>query len=313
MAWFIVMALLALSMVGCLIFAFLAKKRISEETQEIKQGTRRVRNVELWVFPLSLGIAGVMFIFGLVLTLTQVIYAQDPGQASVLVSFTGEVEGINYETGLHAKAPWSNRIEYDIRNNTLSYVGTDGNNDNYTGGDVNGPQITFQDSNGVSGNIDLNVRYSVRGDAVGNIYNEYKTQQEFVNATLAPDVRAKTREILSKYSTSQVYNERDTIQPALIKTLQESWEKLGVDVEEIYLQEVRYPDNVVNSFAQAQAARAEVEKAKAEQEKAKIESETNLIKTQALTKEVLKEKLIEAIKNGNGTYVLGDLDLALGV
>lgn len=273
----------------------------------------------LWNYPTATGwgfiAAGIVFILtGGGIMVANCIYAQDPGQASVLVSFTGEVQGITYEPGLHFKNIWDNRIEYDIRNNTLSYVGTDGNTDNYTGGNVSGPQITFQDANGVSGNIDLNIRYSVRGDAVGEIYNEYKTQQEFVNATLAPDVRSTTREILSKYTTSQVYNERDTIQPKLVEALQKNWDKLGVNIEEVYLQEVRYPQTVVDAFANAQSARAKVEMAKAEQEQAKIEAETNKIKSTALTDEILKEKLIDAIKHGSGTYVLsGNSNLALGL
>lgn len=254
-----------------------------------------------WV---AVGIGIGCLVVGVGILIFKSVYTQDPGQASVIVSFTGQVEGINYEPGLHLKAPWSNRIEYDIRNNTLSYVGTDGNNDNYVGGDVSGPQITFQDKNGVTGNIDLNVRYSVRGNAVGEIYNEYKTQQEFVNATLAPDVRAKTREVLSKYDTSQVYNERDSIKPELVKALQEGWENLGVDIEEIYLQEVRYPQSVVDSFANAQSAKIAVETAKANQEKARVEAETNKIKSTALTDAILKEKLIDAIRNGSGTYVI---------
>lgn len=255
---------------------------------------------------LATGIGICSLIVGISIILSKSIYTQDPGQASVIVAFTGQVEGINYEPGLHLKAPWSNRVEYDIRNNTLSYVGTDGNTDNYIGGDVNGPQITFQDKNGVTGNIDLNVRYSVRGNAVGEIYNEYKTQQEFVNATLAPDVRAKTREVLARYDTSQVYNERDSIKPELIKALQGDWDNLGVDIEEIYLQEVRYPQSVVDSFANAQSAKIAVETAKANQEKARVEAETNRIKSTALTDAILKEKLIDAIRNGSGTYVIGD-------
>lgn len=272
--------------------------------------TRKLHQ-ELHFYPLA--VSGGAFVIAIFAFFFATLYAQDPGQASVLVSFTGVVEGISYEPGMHFKAPWTNRVEYDIRNNTLSYVGTDGNTDNYTGGDVSGPQITFQDKNGVTGNIDLNVRYSVRGDAVNNIYNEYKTQQEFVNATLAPDVRSKTREILSKYDTAQVYNERDKIQPVLRQALQDSWNTLGVDIEEIYLQEVRYPQTVVDSFANAQSAKVAVEMAKANQEKARVEAETNMIKSQALTEPVLKEKLIEALRYGNGTYVIGGSDFAIGL
>ena len=242
------------------------------------------------------------------------VYTQDPGQASVLVSFSGQIEGVNYDAGLHFKAPWSKRITYDVRNNTLSYVGTNGNTDNYVGGDVSGPQITFQDANGVTGNIDLNIRYSVQGGAVGDIYKEYKTQEEFINATLAPDVRATTRKVLSRYSTKEVYDNREATQKELIKELTESWEKIGVDVEEVYLQEIRYPDNVVEAFAGAQAAKAEVETAKAQQEKAKVEAETNKIKTEALSSEILQEKLIDAIRNSNGnTFVIGEEMLSIGV
>lgn len=241
------------------------------------------------------------------------LYTQDPGQASVLVSFTGEVQGINYDTGLHFKAPWTHRVEYDIRNNTLSYVGTDDNNSDHAGGDVTGAQITFQDADGVTGNIDLVIRYSIRGEAVGDIYNEYKTQQEFVHATLAQDVRSQTREILSKYNTLKVYSDRDDIKDALYSKLSDRWDKLGVDIEEAYLQEVRYSDSVKAAFDAAQTARTKVETAKAEQEQAKIEAETNKIKSQALSNAILKEKLIEAIKNGNGTYIIDTNNIAIGV
>lgn len=258
------------------------------------------------------GLCGLALVLGITCLFS--FYTQDPGQASVLVSFTGSVQSINYETGLHIKAPWTSRVTYDIRNNTLAYVGASGNIDNYTGGDVSGPQITFQDANGVSGNIDLNIRYSVRGNAVGDIYNEYKTQQEFVNAVLAPEVRAKTREILSQYETSQVYSNRDVIKAAFIQGLQEKWDSVGVDVEDIYLQEVRYPDSVVNAFADAQSARAKVEMAKADQERAKVEAETNRIKAQALDSRILTEKMIDAIRYSNGnTFVIGDEMVSIGV
>lgn len=309
----IIAILLILVAVGAFIAARWLNRFEKREDEEIEQGKRRARELMPGAWKIATGVGGVSLFIAVCVLVALSIYTQDPGQASVIVSFTGEVEGISYEPGLHAKAPWSSRIEYDIRNNTLSYVGTDGNTDNYTGGDVSGPQITFQDKNGVTGNIDLNVRYSVRGDAVNNIYNEYKTQQEFVNATLAPDVRAKTREVLSHYDTAQVYNERDKIQPVLRQALQEGWESLGVDIEDIYLQEVRYPQTVIDSFANAQAAKIAVETAKANQEKARVEAETNKIKTEALSDQVLKEKLIDAIRNGSGTYVLGGSDFAIGL
>lgn len=260
---------------------------------------------------LKYGIPIIALLAGGVLTAFKSIYTQDPGNASVLVSFTGAVDSIDYATGLRIKAPWTRRVTYDIRNNTLSYVGQSGSTDSYTGGDVSGPQITFQDANNVSGNIDVTIRYSIRGEAVENIYNEFKTQEEFVNATLAPDVRATVREVLSHFDTSEVYGSRDAVKAALTKQLGENWDTLGVNIEEVYLQEVRYPDSVVNAFASVQTAQAGVERAKAEQEQARVEAETNNIKSAALSDAILQEKLIDAIKNGNGTYIINTDNIAV--
>lgn len=310
MFYIITTIILTIVFLGCGIGALAAYKKYEQAKKDNYSIVED--DASIWLVGCGLTAIVALVIAGII-TALNLFYTQDPGQASVLVSFTGQVEGINYETGFHTKAPWTNRVEYDIRNNTLSYVGATGNKDSYTGGSVSGPQITFQDANSVTGNIDINVRYSIRGNAVGDIYNEYKTQQEFVNATLAPAVRSITREVFSKYGTAQVYNERETIQPELVRAIQANFEKHGVDVEEVYLQEVRYPDNVVQSFANAQAARAEVETAKAQQEKAKIEAETNKIKSTALTNPVLKEKLIDALKNGKGTYIIDTNNISVGV
>lgn len=309
MLWIVLMMLAAMIIVAALALARVFKQKSQIETTDYS------RNEDIVIERGSLVVAGAAAIVALLVTIFCSIYTQDPGQASVLVSFTGKVSGINYESGIHVKAPWSSRVEYDTRNNTLAYIGpADTVKEDYSGGSVSGPRITFQDANGVSGNIDLNVRYSIRGNAVGDIYNEYKTQQEFVNAVLAPSVRATTREILSNYDTAKVYNNRDEIKASLMIALQESWDKSGVDVEDIYLQEVLYPDSVTNAFASAQSARAEVEKAKADQEKAKIEAETNKIKAQALDSRILTEKMIDAIKTSNGnTFVIGDEMVSIGV
>lgn len=239
-------------------------------------------------------------------------YTQDPGQASVLTTFN-RVSHIDYTSGLRFKAPWQERIIYDIRNNTLNFVGPSGNKDSYSGGDVSGPQITFQDANGVTGNIDLNARYSISPDTINTLYQDFKSQEEFVNTVITPTIRSLVREAIARYDTTAVYESRDQLTRALTVQLAQQLGTYGVELEELYLQEVRYPDEVVQSFTRAQAAKAEVDVAKAEQEKAKVEAETNKIKSSQLTDAILKEKLIEAIRNGNGTYIIDTNNISVGV
>jgi regulator of protease activity HflC (stomatin/prohibitin superfamily) len=256
------------------------------------------------------GLAGTLGVWA-ILSLFCGMYTQGPGEASALVSFSGEVVGMNYDQGIQWKAPWVSREVYDIRNNTLSYVAD--STEDYTGGDAKGPQITVQDKDGATANIDVNVRYSIRGDAVEGIYREFKTQQVFVNNVLGNDVRATVRKIAAKFGTVEMFNKRDDIKKAIQEELAQNWDGIKVDLEDLYLQEVRYSEEVKSQFDQAQAARTAVEKAKAEQERAKIEAETNQIKTTALTDAVLKEKLIDAIRNGSGTYIIDTDNIAVGV
>ena len=74
---------------------------------------------EVYEWKLAFLISAFAGLFFVGASLLSIFYTQDPGQASVLVSFSGVVEGISYDAGLHTKAPWTSRVEYDIRNNTL--------------------------------------------------------------------------------------------------------------------------------------------------------------------------------------------------
>lgn len=312
---FILVALIILTTIVVMLLSHFLKdaresyqKMISEGKTPYKADEDMMRRLPKWIknikrFDIVIAVVAVIFLS---------IYTQDPGQASVLTTFN-KVSSVDYSAGIRIKAPWQHRTVYDIRNNSLSFVGANGNNDNYSGGDVNGPQITFQDANGVTGNIDLNARYSIKGESVGEIYSEFKSQEEFVNTVISPTIRSLVREVVARYDTSAVYSSRDQLKLSLTTQLSQRLGGYGVEFEELYLQEVRYPDDVVESFTRAQAAKAEVETARAEQEKAKVEAETNKIKSSQLTDAVLKEKLIDAIKNGNGTYIIDTSNISVGV
>lgn len=51
------------------------------------------------------------------------VYTQDPGQAMVIRSFTGKVIGKDTSPGMGFTAPWNSTIEFDVRNQVVSYAG----------------------------------------------------------------------------------------------------------------------------------------------------------------------------------------------
>lgn len=258
-------------------------------------------------------VGAVLLVGGLILGGTTTIYQQDPGQAFVLRSASGATIGQTTDEGFHVKAPWVKAVGFDVRNNTVRFVG-DGSGDN-AGGVATGPQITFQDSDGVSGNADVVVTYSLAGDAVERIYADYRTQESFVSKVVVNDVRGVVRKAPGAFSTMDVLTKQGDVEGAIRAALTAKWEPKGLIVEDVALQEVRYSESVKERLDEAMAARIAVDKAEAEQDQARIEAETELIRqqgiadanavlTESLTPEVLEQKRIDALAKAGAVYVV---------
>lgn len=245
-------------------------------------------------------------VLGLIVGFFSMAVTNDEGQAKVLRSWTGQVEGEILTPGFTTKAPWQDDLTYDIRNQQVIFASSKGE----PTANANGPQITIQDREGVSANIDISVRYSIDPSAVVDVYKRYGTQENFVAKFIENDIRAGVRTIPSQYGTLELLNNRAKVEQEITGYLAERWEKAGVRVETVSLQEIRYPEDVQQRFAEAQNARTEVEKANAELEANKVKAESNKVLAQSLTEtnlEQLKyETLREIGKQGNLVIVPED-------
>lgn len=241
----------------------------------------------------------VSLVAAVVLFVVSMSYTNDEGQAKVLRSWTGEVQGEVTTPGFGLKAPWQSALTYDIRNQQVIFASSKGE----PTGDANGPQVTIQDKEGVSANIDISVRYSIKPDAVVDVYKRYGTQENFISKFIQNDIRAGVRTIPAEYGTIQLLNSRAEVEQKITSYLEERWQKHGVQVETVSLQEIRYPEDVQARFAEAQNARTEVEKANAELEANRIKAESNEVLAKSLTGENLEqlkyETLREIGKQGN--------------
>lgn len=262
---------------------------------------------------IAAGAAGVLAAVAVVMLGFTTMFAQDPGEARVLRSFTGQIQGEVTEPGLHFKAPWVKAVAFDVRNSTVVYA-ADGSSD-YSGGDAKGPQITFQDREGVSGNLDLTVRYSLSGDGVRTVYEEFKTQENFVKQVIEQDVRSVSRAATEGFGTVELLTSRTELATKIRDGLSEKWTDLGVIVEEVSPQEIRYSADTTARLDEAQAARIAVEKAKADRDAAKVAAETkvvvaqgeadaNQILTESLSDEILRQRYIDALNKASTVYVV---------
>lgn len=255
--------------------------------------------------------SGAVAIITLVIAGITSAYTQDPGEANVVRSWTGNIKGQTVSEGLHFKAPWDNRSTFDIRNQQVIFAAAKGEGDK----NANGPQVTIQDKEGVTANVDITVRYSVNPDSVTDIYKKYHNQENFVTKFIENDIRAGVRLFPAKYGTLELLTSaRGTVEAEITDYLAERWEEHGVRVESVSLQEIRYSDDVKARFDAAQSARIEVEKAQADLEAAEVSSQQKIVQAEAeaqanrllnesLSSDILSQRYLDTLekvgKNGN--------------
>ena len=242
------------------------------------------------------------------------IYTQSVGEVVVIKNWGGSLAGHDADAGFGIKMPWQNTVKYDIRNNVLSFMGNE-EEDQFEGGSANGSAVTINDAGGASATIDIQVNYSLDPSAAEDLYINYGSQENFVKSICAVDIRAVPRQVSGQFDTISILTARGEFTSAVQEALTKKWEPYGLIVEQVSIQNVVYPQSIVDKYAEAQAA--EIAKATSlnNQEVAKVEAETKVIQAEGIAKankilgeslseEVLTQKYIDAVNNSNTVYVV---------
>jgi regulator of protease activity HflC (stomatin/prohibitin superfamily) len=248
-----------------------------------------------------IGLSAVLFFF-------TSFFTQDPGEANVLRDWTGNIVGQESTPGFHWKAPWVDTVTFDVRNQRVVFVSEQepGQGDN-VGGIPNGPQITVQDAEGVTANIDIAIRYSIKPDSVIDIYKGYFNEDNLRTRLIYNDIRSVVRSVPGEFKTLQLLTDRNAVQEAILEALEDRWEDDGIIVEDVALQEIRYGDSVTSAFAAAQEANINVQTEQAKLDAAKVSAQQKVVQAQAeadanailaasLTDAILKQRYLDTLK-----------------
>lgn len=115
-------------------------------------------------------------------------------------------------------------------------------------------------------------------------------------------------EVSGGFDTVTMLTDRSQFTKAVQKALTEKWKGIGLTVEQVSVQDVRYPKNITKSYSEAQAAEVAKQKAQNEQETAKVQAETKKIEAQgeadanavlanSLNDQVIQQHYIDALKS----------------
>lgn len=258
---------------------------------------------------IALGVTAALLIGGAATLIPSFFYTQETRESVQLKDWTGNLVGSTVESGLHTKAPWVDTISFSTGTQQIVFAGPTGQQSDNNGGSAAGPQITVQDKDGVTSNIDVAVRYSVVADSVTDIYKQFKTEENFKRSFIEQDIRAVVREVPNAFSTIDLLTKRSDVESKIKDALETRWAKAGVTVDSISLQEIRAPQSVTDSYAAAQQAQIDVTKEQAKLDAAKVSSQqaitkaeadakANQLLTQSLTPQVLQQHYIDALKAG---------------
>lgn len=256
-------------------------------------------------------------------------YSVGVGEAKVVVNdFTKSYVRTIKDTGFGFKAPWDSFVDFNTLSQPLTYAGSPNDPPQYTGGKIDGAEVTVT-VGGIAGgstsaNVDIVLSYNLDSDMVDEVWNDYKTQENFTKQIIEPVVLEIIRVTPSQYSAVEFRGvKRGEAGQEILKKINDRLRPYGVTVTNVSIQDVRYSNEVERSLTELEVAAQNKERAKLEAdaavtraqgdakakiEQAKGEAEANDLLNKSLTDKVLQARWIEAIKSAGekGSVIITD-------
>lgn len=215
------------------------------------------------------------------------------GEVGVKTSF-GVVSGRANE-GFNFIAPWEKIISMNTKIQKKSFTAL---------------SASTKDSQLIS-NISIDVNYKLNPEKAEEIYST--VGESYDETLISPLLTQFIKDRLALFDAEDLVTERNKIVEDLTSQLQNNLKDYGIDIVAVSLVNYDFSADFSSALERKAVAAKEIETAKNEQERAKVEAETNRIKSEQLTEAVLMDKLIDAIRNGNGTYIIDTNNLSIGV
>ncbi len=210
------------------------------------------------------------------------IVVADVGEAVVIVDpVAGSIAKIVFGPAMDIKLPWQYTKTVYVAVSTLSFRAAANN------------AIDALTKDGARISVDVTVRYEIKKnpDVIKFLVTKYATapREEIERNVMTPIIRQVVRDVISKYTLTEVIENRDQLSQEIISSLREKLEKdetvrLAVEIIDIAVRKIMPPKSVLDAIEaklkaqqEALAARYQYEKqiilANATKQKMVIEAE----------------------------------------
>ena len=236
-------------------------------------------------------------ILGIIFSMLVTIQA---GQLGVLYDPLGNgVQSSPLSEGFHLVMPWQSVAEYSVRTQTF--------NMHQNGDDV---AVSVLTGEGLEVTVDVSVIYHLQSNKLTELHRN--VGEEYQEVLIKPISRASARDLISTYSSEDLYTteKRIRLQSELTNRIREKLEERGIDIESVLVREIQLPSQVKTSIenkitAEQDAKRMEFVLQKEEKEaerkivEAKGVSESQKIISQSLDDKYLTWYWISSLEKQN--------------
>jgi regulator of protease activity HflC (stomatin/prohibitin superfamily) len=244
-------------------------------------------------------------------------YRQVPeGHAGVEKEW-GAVTGTTLEPGAHWKVPVMTTVQaVETRPRTYTMSATEGEGDR-----SRADAITVKTINGSSVDVDLTVRYRINPGEADTFVEDWNRERQMEERLIRPTIRTVLRDEASSLQTTgtdAIYTQtgRAALEEAALGALRQEFEDEPITLEAVQIRNIDLPDQIDETLDQKEQAKQQVqvelervrqEEARAQQKvvQAEADAEAIEIRGEALRENqvVLRQRYIEALKEGNTVYV----------
>ncbi|MEZ4994334.1 MAG: prohibitin family protein [Saprospiraceae bacterium] len=214
----------------------------------------------------------------------------DAGERGVLFRRFGDgldKENI-YQPGFHIIAPWNVMHVFDVREKQIE------------------EEMEVLSSNGLNIKVDVTVRINPKYDQIGEIYERFGDEDEYISRLVIPEVRSSVREMIGQFTPEELYStKRDEVQKMIQSSLSTTLDRNYVDLRATLIRDIELPEKVRTAIeekleAEQSALKYEYilnqERKEAERKiiEAQAKADANQILNASLTDKILQDKGIEA-------------------
>ena len=245
-------------------------------TQEISRG-------KMIITATLIGVAIVVIILW-----SSVTFKISSGDAGVLYRlFGGGVDTTQtYGEGFHFKAPWNTAFIYEMRQQEIA------------------EEMNVLSANGLEIRVDVSAWYQPQYDKLGILHA--RIGQEYLYRVIIPSLRASARSVIGRYTPDQLYStKRDVIEDEIFENTKIILSDNFIQLNQILIRSIILPPTIKQAIESKLKQEQEsleyefkIEKASKEAERQRIDAQgkakANEILNASLTKNILREKGIQA-------------------